>query len=138
MIRFSEIINKWLPELEKINVANIFIGIDARNPPGEADCPFIVIFPGTIPVGHEITKNIRLSLDWGVINETITKKGKSTIYNGIFDADSIGIEIVDSLLNLFPDLNISIEYEIEGINHFPLMVGGMEINIEMPSIIGNI
>ena len=118
----------------------IFIGIDDRNPPGKKDCPLIILRPSSAgaEIGQEQSPHIyKVLVDWAILDETVNANDNLVEYQGVYEADNMG-QLIWQALKSFSD-NVSLSrsnYILEPISYFPMIVGGMDLEIIVPNVIG--
>ena len=117
----------------------IQIGLDERNRPGPEDCPVIVIRPDSARLGQTQSEDsFTILIDWAVYDETISDAGPARVYTAVRRVDELGVLIWSSLVSGFSD-RVALdrtEYALETVERFPLVLGGMDITINVPRVIG--
>ncbi len=119
----------------------LIIGMDQRNPPGETECPLIILTPegpaidGDAPDGRE--HRYPIGIRWGVVNEGVIRDGNVITYPGQAQADRMGQLIWDALQAGCGDMLLPLaEPELEAIAYFPLIPGWMLVTVTTPYLIG--
>lgn len=125
---------------EKYNKAlTVLVGMDERNRPGPDACPLILIRPERQDLGQSIGESShRIQIDWAVFDETVTTTGTVTEYTGVRRVDEMGRLIWDALRSGISN-HVAMdqsEYVLETVEKFPLLIGGMDIAINVPQLIG--
>lgn len=117
----------------------ILVGMDERNRPGPDLCPLILIRPDRQDLGQSVTQmQHRLQIDWAVHDDTVTTTGTVTEYTGVRRVDEMGRLIWDALCSGISG-HVAMdqaEYVLETVERFPLLLGGMDITITVPQVIG--
>lgn len=117
----------------------ILVGLDERNKPGPASCPLILIRPDRQGLGQSVAgMDHRVQIDWAVHDDTVTTTGSVTEYTGVRRVDEMGRLIWDALRGGISG-HVAIdqaEYVLETVERFPLLLGGMDITINVPQLIG--
>lgn len=117
----------------------ILIGLDERNRPGQELCPLILIRPDRQDLGQSVTEmQHRVQIDWAVHDDAVTTTGTVTEYTGVRRVDEMGRLIWDALcagISSHVVMDAS-EYVLETVERFPLLLGGMDITINVPCVIG--
>jgi len=116
----------------------IFVGIDNRNQPGKKDCPLIILRPGTAEVGREVKNHeYKIMVDWAVLDESVSTNGSVVEYQGVFQIDDMGQLVWQALQGFSSNVSLSRnDYILEPIDYFPMIVGGMDLSISVPNLIG--
>lgn len=116
----------------------IFVGIDEKNPPGQADCPLVILRPDPASEGLEAgTFVYRLLVDMGIMDETVDVTDNIVEYAGIYKLDHMAGLVWDALVNAQGNLVLGKrEYTLEPVKFFPLMLAGLDIEISVPNVIG--
>lgn len=136
----SDQIQAWC-QTNYTSSCKLFIGLDARRPPGVKDAPFIMVRAPKQDGGPEAdSDNYTLMIDWG-LNEpgTVTDEETDiTEFIGHRQADALGELILGAAYevsqNYMPALT---EYEIEAESFFPLIAGGLTLVYSVPYVIGD-
>jgi hypothetical protein len=128
----------WADDKYDTTVA-ILVGMDERNRPGPELCPLILIRPDRQDIGQSVTQmQHRVQIDWAVHDDTVTTAGTVTEYTGVRRVDEMGRLIWDALCSGISD-HVAIdqsEYVLEIVENFPMLIGGMDITINVPQLIG--
>ena len=117
----------------------ILVGMDERNRPGPDACPLILIRPERQDLSQSAAEQShRVQVDWAVFDDTVTTTGTVTEYTGVRRVDEMGRLIWAALQSGISSHVImdQSEYVLETIEKFPLLLGGMDITINVPQIIG--
>ena len=95
----------------------IQIGIDEKNPPGEKDCPFIVLIPGPAHEGEETPEYVyTLNVLWALISKEIKKYSYLNEQKGLYLLDEFGEIIWKTLTGISENIAMSKSiYDIEQI-----------------------
>ena len=118
--------------------ATIYVGFDVREPPGEADTPFIVIQPGAASEGDEMgVFSYIVTVDWGIVVDTSTTTGQIKEMDGLKLSDELGRIILDALRGASSNVSLSSwTYTIEPVEFFPMILAGVSFTINVPHLIG--
>ncbi len=116
----------------------IFVGMDKQNPPGKKDAPFVMIRPGAANEGQEVDNfGYKIQVDWALSDDSREENGRAIEYTGQYKLDEMGNLVWDALVAGMDNVTLSSsEYTLEPIEFFPLLVGGMDIDINVPNTIG--
>ena len=116
----------------------VIIGEDARNMPGPDDAPCIVVTPGTSRGGQESGEYVySMSIDWLISDDSVTESGRSKKYGGPLKSDRLGEAIWKSLCAASANIALSDRtYAVATLEQFPLVIGMMDITINVPQLIG--
>jgi hypothetical protein len=120
-------------------VPKIYINIDDRNPPGEAQCPYILLYP-TAWHGGMAEKTIDLDMIACVHDSTFRTYTDSDIieYNGVQNV----IELLDLAVNVVAGVNVAnallneIHAEFDTISAFPFFMALAPITYVEPLCLG--
>lgn len=117
----------------------VFVGLDVRNPPGSADCPMIVIRPISMDGGQESSeRSYQVAVDWGLVDESVSSTAGATEFPGLYTVDGFGLAIWSALTGSFSSsvaLSRS-DYSLDPVEFFPMLLGGMDITITLPTVMG--
>lgn len=116
----------------------VFVGVDARNPPGEADCPLVAIFPGGKISGTSqdfLTDRVGVSCE--ITNEDSTTTGNATEYDGIQEIETFRQKVLDAIDEITDARITKIETEYEAMAFFPLFMCDMLITFEQETEFGD-
>ncbi len=117
----------------------ILVGLDERNRPGPESCPLILIRPDGQGLGQSSGQiDHRVQIDWAVHDDAVTTTGGVTEYTGVRRVDEMGRLIWDALCSGISS-HVAMdqaEYVLETVERFPLLLGGMDITINVPQLIG--
>ena len=117
----------------------ILIGLDERNRPGPEACPLILIRPDRQDTGQSVTEmKHRVQIDWAVHDDTVTTTGTVTEYTGVRRVDEMG-RLIWAALCAGISSHVAMdqaEYVLETVERFPMLLGGMDITINVPQLIG--
>lgn len=117
--------------------ARIFVGINRKRPPTEADCPYIVIRPGVKEEGELDEFTYVISVGWAIRNESVTESDGAIEQDGITESDELGQLIYGLLADLSPSSPVTkCVYELESVEFWPQYVGQMELEISITPTIG--
>lgn len=117
----------------------VYVGIDVRDPPGEEQCPFVVVRPGVNREGEDQQEyDVAVSVDWGILSGDADVSGRVTEYAGLYTIDGFGRVIWECLTaGISEQVSLSrSEYELSPIEFFPMLLGGMDITITVPYLVG--
>ena len=144
-LKLSDITSKWRDTLKASSAIqnycnakyskspNIYVGINGKSLPANADCPLIIIYPGAKSEGlesQEFTYN--LIVGWIIVQETSTTTEGVTEYTGVTECDDLGQLIYQELAGLSTDNPIStVNYSIEPLAYYPRFPGRMDISIKI-------
>lgn len=149
-LNLSSIIYKWRDALQASasiqtyctakysKKPKIFIGINGQNPPEEADCPMIILYPGAKSEGLELQEyTYKLTVGWTVFQEAVPTNNGITEYLGIVESDDLGQLIYLELAGLSTDNPISVvNYSLEPISYYPHFHGRMDITLKITPVNG--
>jgi hypothetical protein len=119
----------------------VYIGLDASNPPAEADCPFIAFVSPSRTGGMEASEQtFDLIVTFGLVSETVTadSNGNQTIAGTDLIGDFWEL-IWAALVAGFGSANAYLSQEdttIDGVVTFPLFVGASQITLTVPVTMG--
>lgn len=117
----------------------ILVGLDERNRPGPETCPLILVRPESQSLGQGAAEmQHRVQIDWAVYDDATTTSGTVTEYTGVRRIDEMGRLVWDALKAGVSDevaMDRS-EYVLETVERFPMLLGGMDITINVPQLIG--
>lgn len=118
--------------------ATIFVGVDTREPPGQANAPFIVLQPGVESAGDEVSEfSYLVTLDWCVLAETVTTSGTIKTMDGLTRVDEMGRLILGAIREASDNVSLSSwNYTIEQVEFFPMVMAGLDITLNVPHILG--
>jgi len=116
----------------------IYVGIDAQNPPGIDDTPFVTLTPEANQEGQEVNFfNYSVVVNWAINNGAKTESGRKVTYDGFLVIDDFGEQIWTSLTGASNSIALSERtFAVEAIEFWPLLVGQMSIRINVPQLIG--
>lgn len=115
----------------------IFVGINHKRPPTEADCPYIVIRPGVKEEGELDEFTYVISVGWAIRNEHVTESDGVIEQDGIAESDELGQLVYGVLVDLSPPSPVTkCVYELEPTEFWPQFVGQMELEISITPTIG--
>jgi hypothetical protein len=117
----------------------ILVGVDQRNRPGPESCPLILIRPERQDLSQSSSEQThRVQVDWAVFDDTVTTTGTITEYTGVRRVDEMG-RLIWAALQSGISAHVAMdqsEYVLETVEAFPLLLGGMDITINVPQLIG--
>lgn len=115
----------------------LYVGINAKKPPTEADCPYIVIRPGVKEEGELEEFTYAISVGWAIKNENQTTNDNVIEQNGVYECDDLGQLIYQALAEASANSPVTrSQYEIEPIEFWPQFVGQMELETTITPAIG--
>jgi len=116
----------------------IYNGYDEKNPPLAADCPYVVLLPGSKLEGAGKSENTYMAtIAWCVLNKTPITTGNDVSFPGLVETDGLGQLILETVAELNPSYPISdIDYDIDPSSNFPQYPGRMNLTINMQVIMG--
>lgn len=116
----------------------VIVGEDTRNMPGPDDAPCIIITAGMSRGGQESSEYVfSVSVDWLISEESVTENDRSKVYDGPLKSDRLGEAIWSSLCGVSPNVALSDRtYGIATLEQYPLVIGMMDITINVPQLIG--
>lgn len=116
----------------------IYVGFNAANAPGIAECPVIVVFPGMKIEGEEIGEfQYMLTVAWSIANSATTTTGTVTEFTGLSESDQLGQLIYSVLADVSINSPITqAEYSIDATTSHPQFPGRMDITFTIPVCIG--
>jgi hypothetical protein len=117
---------------------SIYIGFNAAKPPGIAECPVIVIFPGVKTEGEEIDEfNYGVTVAWSIANSATTSSNGVTEFTGLLESSQLGQLIYDVLADMSVNSPITTcDYTIDATMSHPQFPGRMDITFTVPVVIG--
>lgn len=117
--------------------AKVYVGVNAKRPPTEADCPYIVIRPGVKEEGELPEFTYVLSVGWVVRNDEATETAATVEQDGVYECDELGQLIYGCLAEASDSSPVTqVRYEIEPIDFAPQFVGEMQLEIAVTPTIG--
>ena len=149
-LKLSDIINKWRDALQASQAIQnycttkyskapkIYVGINGKQPPADADCPFIILYPGGKSEGLELQEySYKLTVGWTILQEATTVTSNITEYLGVKECDDLGQLIYQELAQLTTDNPISVvNYNIEPVAYYPRFPGRMDITLKITAVNG--
>ncbi len=116
----------------------VFIGLDARKPPGVKDAPFILVRAPRYDGGLEAeAENYTVMIDWGLNEPNVETESGITEYTGHKMADALGALVLETAYQVSDQYTPALsEYEIESESFFPLIAGGATLIYSVPYIVG--
>jgi len=150
VITLSDLLNKFHDHLLADDVLSaafvtetdaeptVIIGEDTRNRPGADDAPCIILVPGQSTGGQESSMyEFSISVDWLIADDSVTEDARSKKYDGPLKADRLGEAIWKSLGEASSQIALSNRvYAVAAVEQFPLIIGMMDITINVPHVIG--
>ncbi len=110
----------------------IFVNFDKRNPPGEAECPFVVIYPMSKTAGISVgEKKHAFEVDCCIYDESTRSTGQIIEYNSVRRIEEMR-KLVENVLvatDLGNALMQTVDIEYDVIESFPFAWAGMVIEI---------
>jgi hypothetical protein len=150
MITISEILDAFQHQLlvdadftawclANVGVAPLVqIGESAQSPLGEADAPAVILHPGEYNQGQEAAMfRLTIGVDWLCICEGRTEIDRGVTYTGVNVVDTFGQQIYLALQRVSDNIALSrVSYVLDPVLSYPLFSGGMDIEIDIPNVIG--
>jgi len=117
---------------------SVYVGADMSNPPGDSDCPFVMLIGGGKSEGQEVgTDSFRVNVFGALMNEDQETTGKVTEYTGVRQIDELMNLILSALEQTSVNVCMSVvDYEILDIEFFPMWLAAYDIRINVPNLIG--
>jgi hypothetical protein len=117
------------------------IGEDAQDPVGGKDAPAVILVPGPdYPRGQEEESwRLAIGCDWIIKKEGVSVSGKAKAYLGLTTADAFGEQVLAALVRAVASSAVSLSrvgYSLDPILNYPYFEAGMDIEIEIPNVIG--
>ena len=112
----------------------VFVGINRKDPPKDADCPYIVILPGVKAEGEDVPDfHYGLTVGWVISNEEM----ENNELTGLGECDDLGQLILEAIKAICPDHPVStVTYELNPVDHFPKIIGEMQLELSITPYIG--
>lgn len=110
----------------------LFVGINPKNPPKEAHCPFIVIFPVKKREGESLEEYSYNTVLWlGIKNDNAVTTGNVIEESGIEEISEFS-QLVYMALRKSTIYIDSCVTDIEAVEFYPQHIAQMDIAIEIP------
>ena len=149
-LKLSDITSKWRDTLQaSTSIQNycttkysktpkIYVGINGKQMPADADCPLIILYPGAKSEGPELQEyTYKLTVGWTILQAAITTTNNITEYSGARECDELGQLIYLELAGLSAKNPISaVNYSIEPVAYYPRFPGRMDITIKITPVNG--
>jgi len=149
-LKLSDITSKWRDALQaSTSIQNycttkysktpkIYVGINGKKMPADADCPLIILYPGAKTEGLELKEyTYKLTVGWIILQAGATTTNNITEYSGVAECDELGQLIYLELAGLSADNPISaVNYSIEPVAYYPRFPGRMDITIKITPVNG--
>jgi hypothetical protein len=149
-LKLRDITSKWRDALQtsssiknycltKYNkMPKIYVGLNGKNMPADADCPIIILYPGTKTEGLELKEyTYKLTVVWIILQDATTTKDNITEYLGVTECDELGQLIYQEIAGLSTKNPIStVDYNIEPVAYYPRFPGRMEITLKIMPVNG--
>lgn len=146
MLQVTDIASKWATALENNQpltdwcmakygkAPKIYIGLPIKNPPGEKECPYIIIRPGVSDEGTLKPEMLySLSVGWAVKGTVDgTSAGRITTADGVVECDEMKPLVLDAISAAGAWPISSAPVEIECAEFLPQVVGFAEIQLQIP------
>jgi hypothetical protein len=112
----------------------VYVGIDDRKPPADAEYPLVHLFPLTKTAGYELaSQDHGIGATCGVHNETTTATGKANAIEltGIIHIEEFRKLVETAIISAadWPVRVASINIEYETVEFFPFFLAAMEIKL---------
>jgi hypothetical protein len=119
----------------------VYINIDLKNPPGQADCPYVILRPATARIGNaQAQKLAQLEMVCCLYDESFRTYAEDAIteYNGVQRLCELiqlairalaALDIGNALLNL-------LEPDFDTIESFPFFMAGLPLAITEDYVLG--
>jgi len=130
----SDVIRAWCQIAYSSDHA-VYAGMDARNPPGEDDCPYVVLYPVRKQFGQHQREKFHEIEVVGCLHDTTTRShagvANLTEYTGVQNIEAFRKLIEDSIADVdIGNLTLSvIAVDYEMIESFPFFMCGMVIQV---------
>lgn len=150
-IRLTDIVGKWVTLLGAsaelaafcqtnfAKEASIFVNLNEKNKPKVDVAPMIALYPGSKTEGLDSSQySYTIGLSW-VIKDAhgLVKTGNAYEMPDVGVLDDMGQLIYTILATASDNYPVSdLQYAIEPTEFYPLLVGHMEITINVPRILG--
>lgn len=117
----------------------IYIGYDEQNPPGQANCPIIVISP--VEQNRSLDANygpMIIEIGYGIYDETKSTSGNVTTYKGIENILAFRAAVEGVLFGLRPTTSLGGAWiegaheMIEAIEAFPWFISNVQYTFKNP------
>ena len=112
--------------------AMIYVNLDLSDPPGETDCPYVVLYPVGKQVGERSArKSHNYEIICGLYDTAATTTGQVVEYTGVQNIEALR-KLVETALtgaDIAPAWVASIGVEYETIENFPFIMAAMAIEI---------
>lgn len=110
----------------------VYLGLNVKKPPSEADCPVVVVLPESTEMTNEGYPNdATITILWSVANEEQEEDDDGVrIMTGLSESEEFGREIWDVIQTdgtVYPQ---SVTFELDPAGSFPQFPGSMEIVIK--------
>ena len=112
----------------------VFINIDRRNPPGESDCPYVVLYPISKNVGSgEGVKRHGFEIICCINDDSSRTHAEANVteYAGVQDIETFRkmVETIIDGTDLGGAFMETVDIEYETIEMFPFMMAGMVVSV---------
>ncbi len=110
----------------------VYVNLDHRNPPGDADCPFVVLYPISKSAGMGTSvKRHTFEVDCCIYDDTTRTTGQVLEYNAIRRVEEFRklIETAIASADTGDGLIETVEIEYSVVEAFPFAWAGMVIEI---------
>lgn len=149
-LKISDIVAKWRNTLQASaaiqnycmakysRAPQVYVGLNGKNMPEDADCPLIALYPVAKTEGLEQQEyTYKLSIGWVILQDGVTKTGNLTEYSGVVECDELGQLIYLELAGLSAANPISeVNYSIEPVAYYPRFPGRMDITLKITPVNG--
>lgn len=149
-LKLSDITSRWRNALQtSTTIQNycsakynrrpkIYVGMNGKKLPADADCPLIILYPGAKSEGLELKEySYNLTVGWTILQAGATTTDNITEYLGVAECDELGQLIYLELAGVSVDNPISaVHYSIEPVAYYPRFPGHMDITVKITPVNG--
>lgn len=135
-------IEAWC-QAEFTSSLTVFVGMDTANPPTRDDLPLAIVGTELSSIrGQEAgTYTHIIGVDFGILWEDATSQpaasDNATEFEGLYKLSELGELIWTALEGASNNVALSrADYDLDALELFPLLTGGMRITIDTPHLLG--
>ena len=123
------------------NIHTVYTNLDERDPPGETNCPFVVVVPIRKYVGAQVgVKEHEFGIMCGIYDSTSRIRAESNIveFEGVQNIEIFRkkVEDVIAAVDIGNAVIATLEVEYETIESFPYILSRMYLAIKKEILIG--
>lgn len=137
-IAASTAVTDWC-SANSFNALKIFVGLNGKKPPTEADCPYAIIYPSLWTEGErEGEWTWIVVVAWSVFKETSTVAGNVETLDGLVLTDALGELLWSEVRAACAGLGFPCsraDYDIEAYEFYPQFPGRMSVAIRVPKVL---